>query len=89
MGIGGICPRCWAKIYRAQIKERGEWMGEYSNIIETKELKTLEIDIDKNIFKVNGDELKRCLRLHIEIDANKREVCLLSDTTVRFQSFNK
>lgn len=23
VGIGGICPRCWAKLYRAQIKERG------------------------------------------------------------------
>lgn len=64
-------------------------MGEYSNIIETKELKTLEIDIDKNIFKLNGDDIKRCLRLNIEIDAGKHEVCLLSDTTVRFERNKK
>lgn len=60
-------------------------MGEYSNIIKTKELKTLEIDIDKNIFKLNGDDIKRCLKLDIEIDAHKREVCLLADTTVKFE----
>lgn len=27
MSIGSICPRCWAKLYRAQIKERGVGFG--------------------------------------------------------------
>lgn len=64
-------------------------MGEYKNLIETKELKTLEIDIDKNIFKLNGDDLKRCLRLEISIDPEKQEVTLFSDTTVIFKSCKK
>lgn len=66
-------------------------MGEYKDLIETKELKTLEIDIEKNIFKLNGDDLKRCSKLEIviDIDAEKHEVILFSDTRVIFKGWKK
>lgn len=61
-------------------------MGEYKDVLSTKELKTLEIDIEKNIFKINGDDMKRCRKIDIAIAPNERTVTVVADATVIFEN---
>lgn len=62
-------------------------MAEYEEMITPKEFRTLEIDIEKNIFKLNGDDLKKCKRLSINIYPNKSEIDVKTDTSATFRAY--
>lgn len=67
------------------IKKGSETM-ERENIAETKELRTLEIDIEKNIFKINGNDIKQCQRIDVVITPKTHTVTFVADTTVMFET---
>lgn len=56
------------------------------NITETKELRTLEIDIENNIFKINGNDIKQCQRIDVVITPKTHTVTFVADTTVMFET---
>lgn len=64
-------------------------MAEYSDMILPKELRTLEIDVDKNIFKLNGDDVERCQELIIIFRPEEFEAIVKADTTVTFKTYKK
>lgn len=42
-------------------------MAEYAEMAAPKEFKTLEIDLEKNIMRLNGDDLERCSDLRLRL----------------------
>lgn len=42
-------------------------MAEYKDMTTPKEFRSLEIDFEKNIMKLNGDDLNRCTELNLRI----------------------
>ena len=61
-------------------------MAEYADMITPKELRTLEIDLEKNIIKLNGDDLKGCRELTIRISPEDSEICVKTLTEPLFLS---
>ena len=57
------------------MRERGE---------EVKEFKSLEIDVEKGIYRLNGEELKYCQEITITIKPEKVEVYTVTN---QFESF--
>lgn len=49
------------------------------------EFKSLEIDIDKGIYKLNDTDLTKCQRIEITIEPQKADVCVVTtgDTIYR------
>lgn len=61
-------------------------MAEYADTIKKLELRTLEVDIEKNIIKINGDDLRRCKKLVVTILPEKSEIYADIDTSVIFSN---
>ena len=63
-------------------------MGEYKKLTTLpKEFKTLEIDMDNNIFRLNGDDLQKCTELNITIKPEESTVILTVGTEEEFKNF--
>ena len=61
-------------------------MAEYKDMIAPKELKTLEIDLEKNVLKLNGDNLERCSQLVIFITPMEVNVTVYSQASFYSQT---
>lgn len=61
-------------------------MAEYKDMITAKELRTLEIDLENNVLRLNGDDLKHCKELSIHIDFENCEVSVKTDLWTSFVS---
>lgn len=59
-------------------------MAEYAEMIAPKEFRTLEIDVKRNIFKLNGDDLKKCERIDINIYPEESEIYVKTTTSATF-----
>lgn len=63
-------------------------MGEYKEITTLpKEFKTLEIDIDNRVFKLNGDDLQNCTEIDIVIRPTNSSVILTVGIEVVFKNY--
>lgn len=67
----------------------GDTVGE---IFTPHELKTIEVDVKKKIFRVNGEDFgKGCTSFHIGCDANNGdffEIGMRVDTTIKFANYD-
>lgn len=61
-------------------------MAEYKDMTTPKEFRSLEVDLEKNIIKLNGDDLERCRELTIRISPEESEICVKTLSETLFQS---
>lgn len=63
-------------------------MPERRNIITAMELRTLEIDLENNVLRLNGDDLKQFKELSVQIDikSNEYEITVKTDLWTSFYS---
>ncbi len=80
-------------------------LGEYESILEQAakaaedpknntiqlpaKLKRLEFDWEKNIFKLNDQDLRRCTNINIDIEFGKATVTLVIDGEIKVQFYNE
>lgn len=66
---------------------------EEKKIFVPHELKTIEIDVEKKIFRVNGEDFgKGCTEFSIECNAGEKDFFKIEmriGTTIRFLSYNR
>jgi len=54
------------------------------------ELKTIEVDVDKKIFRINGKDFgKDCTGFNISCDPGKWDIRIDVDATVRYVGYDK
>lgn len=59
------------------------------NIQLPARLKHLEIDWENNICKLNGQDLRRCTNINIDIEPLKAVVTIVIDDTVKVKFYDK
>ena len=70
----------------------GESMTAERKIFVPHELKTIEIDVEKNVFRVNGEDFaKNCTGFNLDCSANidnteRYSVCMDISTDIRFRA---
>lgn len=61
-----------------------------SNTIQLPaKLKHLEMDFEKNIFKLNDQDLRRCTNINIDIEFGKATVALVIDGVIKIQFYDE
>lgn len=92
------CPNCGET---SRIREKDKYChkcgcnlrtGEFptGSIFVPHELKTLEIDNENNIFKINGEDFAhRCEELVITFDGSERHIIVHTTNKIEFATYNR